>query len=252
MTKLERTPKLAFGRDEDVAEQLRSLHTDAQTGLRRVVAFGLFCFEIKMRRLKKGEFGKWLHAHAPEFAREDSKTGEWKASSTLSSWMGITGSVLKKMHLTVGEYLDKANSQNLGIAHGGEILLLPEPKVPQSCRKLREEICDIVDGKTAHQLMLEFAQADEDDEGNLSKRRGRTKGCKGTTKEQRQAAREREEQERIEGIELDTQDHDKWMEKNGGPKGVGLISANRFKKHLATVEWYYGVLKTLSKQRGEV
>jgi hypothetical protein len=224
-------PKLKSGGDAEAAVYLKNLCEEARNGLRRVVALGMFCFKIK-GDLPHGQFQAWLTEHCADISLR-----------SLKSYMQLTDAVLKKCGVS--------NGQSLPICHGGEILLLEEAKVPKESRPLREKIFHLIDGKSAHQLMLEFAQADEDDEGNLNKKRGRTKGCKGTTKEQRQKAREREEQERIEGIELDTQDHDKWMEKNGGPKGVGMISDSRFKKHLQTVEWYFGVLKTLSRQRGD-
>ncbi len=129
--------------------------------------------------------------------------------------------------------------------------MLEESKVPKESRPLREKICHLIDGKSQHQLMLEFTQADEDEEGNLKAKRGRTKNCRGTTKEQRQAAREREERERIDEIEISAGEFCKWMEKHGDAKGVGLISDSVFKKLHNTAAWFSATLDQLTEQRGE-
>lgn len=236
---------------EAALEKFDALHSGSQNALRRVIAFGLFCWELKELHLKHGQFGRWLAERRPHLARLDSKTGQPKASNALNSTMHITKGVLTAVGFTVAQYLEKANSLQGGICHGGEILLVADKDVPASAKALREKLCSVIDGKTKRQLTFEFAQIEEDEEGNQVKKRGREKGCKGTTKEQRQAAREREEQERIDEIEISSGEYRKWMEKHGDAKGVGLISAGEFKKLRATVEWFHGVLEQLQKQRGE-
>lgn len=238
-TALQKGPRLKAGKDAEAAEQIRHYLAEAQNGLRRVVALGLFCIEIKENQLKHGQFQPWLQAHCPDISYR-----------SLAAYMQLTRSVLEKCGFkTLEAYFSKV--QNLHFCHGGEILLLPEHKIPDAAKPIRSLIFEVIDGKSTHQLMLEFKQADEDEEGNLARRRGRTKGCKGTTKEQRQAAREREEQERIEEIEITAGEFCKWMEKVGGPKGVGLIANGSFKKLRSTVEWFGGVLDQLHQQRGE-
>jgi hypothetical protein len=229
---LQRTgPKLKSGGDAEVASHLKSLCDEARNGLRRVVALGLFCFKIKAD-LPHGQFQPWLDQHCPDISYR-----------SLASYMQLTDGVLKKCGVS--------KVQSLHFCHGGEFLLLPDAKVPDEARPLRKKIFEIIDGKTAHQLMLDFKQSDEDEDGNQKSRRGRLKGCKGTTKEQRQRAREREEQERIEEIELTSADFRKWMEKHGDAKGVGMISDGEFKKLRNTVAWFHVELERLHKQRGE-
>jgi hypothetical protein len=230
-TSLQRVPSLKSGKNAEAAAHLTHLCEEARNGLRRVVALGMFCFQLKAD-LPHGQFQPWLAQHCPDVSYR-----------SLAGYMQLTRGVLEKCGMS--------NVQALHFCHGGEILLLEEAKVPKESRPLREKIFHLIDGKTAHQLMLDFKQSDEDEEGNLKSKRGRTKGCKGTTKEQRQAAREREEQERIEEIEISSGEYRKWMEKHGDAKGVGLISAGEFKKLRATVEWFHGVLEQLQKQRGE-
>lgn len=227
---LQRVPSLKSGKNAEAAAHLRQLCDDARNGLRRVVALGMFCFKIKSE-LPHGQFQAWLTEHCSDISLR-----------SLKAYMQLTDGVLKKCGFS--------NGQSLPICHGGEILLLEEAKVPKESRPLREKIFHLIDGKSAHQLMLEFAQADEDDDGNLKSKRGRTKGCKGTTKEQRQAAREREERERIEEIEISSGEYRKWMEKHGDAKGVGMISDAEFKKLRSTVDWFQGVLEKLSQTRG--
>lgn len=228
---LQRVPSLKSGKNAEAAAKLRELVTDARNGVRRIVALGLFCMHMKTE-LPHGQFARWLEAHCADISYR-----------SLRAYMQLAEGVLKKCGIP--------NWQSLPICHGGEILLLPKAKVPKESLPLREKIFALIDGKSAHQLMLDFKQSDEDEDGNLKPKRGRTKGCKGTTKEQRQAAREREERERIDEIEISAGEYRKWMEKHGDAKGVGLISAGEFKKLSETVEWFHGVLKALKHQRGE-
>ena len=74
-------PKLKSGHDSVAARSLLKLYTDAQNGMRKIVALGLAAWEIKESQLKHGEWGPWLAANAPALARPDSVTGKPKASA---------------------------------------------------------------------------------------------------------------------------------------------------------------------------
>jgi hypothetical protein len=122
--------------DTVAAERLQFLYEEARIGLRRVVALGLFCFEIKAH-IKHGEFQEWLQTHCAGVGFK-----------SLEAYMTLTKNVLEGC----GHQISSA----LGICQGGEILLLADAEVPKESRKLRDQIFDLIDGKTQRQLMLEF------------------------------------------------------------------------------------------------
>lgn len=208
---------------EAAAEKFGQLHLEAKTGLRRVVAFGLFCFEMQEVHLKQGQFGPWLAQYYPECARTDSKTGRPKASSALSCWMKLTEDTLEAVGLQVNQYLAQVHSFRVG---SGDLLLLPDNKVPKSAQPLRGQICDVLDGKTARQLMLEFKQVNEDGEV----KRGRLPGCKGTTRDQRDSANERK---RAEQVAEASEGADEWARltlEQCDDQHLGLAEDQSFKK----------------------
>lgn len=201
-------PKLTTGDDAAIGKQLVRLFNDAQNGMRRVVAFGLLAWEVKLK-VKHGQFGPWLAEHAPKLCRKDSATGSPKTTHALESYMALTKGVLETCGLTVGKYLgtvmNSPGSGNLGM---GRLLLLPEKKVPQEFRSLREKICSTVDGKTQKQLQLEFKQMEEDGSGELKKKHGRLKGKGGASAAQRAAAK-------AALLEAEAQSANEWAEEAG-------------------------------------
>ena len=60
-----KAPSVKIGNDAELGKHLMKLFTDAQNGMRRVVAFGLFAWEIKETKLKHGQWGPWLAENAP-------------------------------------------------------------------------------------------------------------------------------------------------------------------------------------------
>ena len=195
-------PKLKSGDDSIAAKTLIKLYTDAQNGMRKIVALGLSAWEIKERQLKHGEWGPWLAANAPALARADVVTGKPKAASALTNYMDLTKGILESVgYSSVGKYLDDAAKfPNVGICGGGKFLLIADKKVPAAFKPLREKIFALVDGKTQRQLFLEFKQAEDDGESRKVKR-GQLPGSKGLTKEMREKAAQRAEQERLNELE---------------------------------------------------
>jgi len=225
------------------AEKFGQLHHEAQTGLRRVVAFGLFCFEMQEVHLKQGQFGRWLAQYHPECAKQKKDTDWWEASSALNSWMKLTKDTLEAVGLDVNKYLAQVNSFRVG---SGDLLLLPDNKVPKAARPLREEICNVLDGKTARQLMLEFKQMDE--EGQV--KRGRLKGCKGTTREQREAARERERQQQIADASDSAEELARFIGEQCDDEHLGLADEKSFKQAFDAYVLLKGYIEPLAVGRG--
>ena len=186
-----RTPSLSNGHDAATAKELLKRYTDAQTGMRRVVAFGLLAWEVKETKLKHGEWGPWLAAHAPALCRTDAATGKPKSSHALDTYMSLTKGVLESLGFTVSKYLNHiSNSPEGGICHNGKYLLLADKTLPAEARALKARICELVDGKTQRQLFLDFKQAEDDGSGGLRAKHGRLKGQGGASKEQREAAQQ--------------------------------------------------------------
>jgi hypothetical protein len=137
---------------------LRQLYLEAQQGLRRVVAFGLYCYEIK-ERLKHGQFGPWLKENCPDIS--------WRAARR---YMELSRGVLEVAGLSINDFGKTATCGQF--AHRGEFLLLPDAKIPESLRPVREKICRLIDGKSARQLFFEFKTADDLDGEVIVRRPG--------------------------------------------------------------------------------
>lgn len=218
-----KTPSLKNGGDAAIAKRLTKLFADAQTGMRRVVALGLFAWEIKETQLKHGEWGPWLAANAPTLCREDSKTGRPKASHALHNAMRITQGVLEHVGFkTISAYLKHvSNSPSGGICHNGKFLLLPDKKIPTDIKPLREKICSLIDGKSQQQLFWEYKQAEEDDEGELKKKHGRLKGQGGVSREQRASAKQREREAELLELKLTIKEFGKQCDELADDKHIG-------------------------------
>lgn len=236
------------GHDAAAAKQLNKLFLDAQLGMRRIVALGLFAWEIKESKLKKNQFGEWLAAHCPKLARVDSKTGKSKPSAALSSYMSLTRGVLENVGFTVEKYLKHISSDShaVGICRGGKYLLLPDSKLPAGVKELKGKICELVDGKTKHQLFTEFKQAEENEAGELKPKRGRLKGQGGATKLQREAAQLSEEQARIEQVEIRAVETSEWLLEAADDKHIGLISDAALVQLIRSTETALHYMRTLA------
>jgi len=221
--KLAPVANLSGGDDKAEAKKLNKLFTDAQNGLRKIIALGLLAWEIKESKLKHGEFGNWLATHCPKLATLDSVTGKPRASRALSGYMELTKSVLENVGCpTIEKYLETiakcANDAHLG---GGKFLLIADKKVPESLKAVHDKICELVDGKTQKALFSEFKQCDDD---TGKPKIGRVKGQGGATKEQRANAAELEAQEIINERKLKAQEIAEWLLLMSDDQGLGEIA----------------------------
>ncbi|HEV2692251.1 MAG TPA: hypothetical protein VG347_05090 [Verrucomicrobiae bacterium] len=219
-------PKLLGGDDAATAKQLTKLFTEAQNGMRRIVALGLFAWEIKEKKLKHGEWGTWLAAHAPKLCRPDSETGKAKASAALTNFMDLTKGVLESVGIpSLEQYFETLSKFPRGgnLSYGG-LLLLPDKKIPEEAKPLREQIFALVDNKTQRQLFMDFKQAEEQADGSVKKKAGRLQGQGGASKEQRANAEEREREERITERKLKAQEIADWLTEMADDAGLGEIA----------------------------
>jgi hypothetical protein len=198
------TISLTTGQDAAVAQTLLSAYEEAQRGMRRVMAIGLLAWEIKERRLKHGQWGHWLAAHCPALARQDTTTAAPKASTALTTYMDLVRRVLADLGYTVEQYLDQFG--HFDSVRSGQFLLLPPADLPSKVVPLRDKICDLVDGKTPRQLLLDFKQLED---GRV--KRGRLKGQGGVTRLQRAAAKLAREQGEVAALETEAAWVTQWL-----------------------------------------
>lgn len=142
--------------DDQAAARLIALHAEANAGLRKVIALGLFLFDLQENHLKHGQFQTWCKAHVPTLSYRG-----------LASYMQLTKSVLEDCGYQV--------RQSLPLAQGGQLLLCAPDELAGDAAALRAKICAVIDGKSARQLMLEFKSVEEDGDG-LRVKRGRRIG----------------------------------------------------------------------------
>jgi hypothetical protein len=250
-TSIVHVPKLKSGDDAAIARELVARFDAAQNGMRAIVALGCFAWEIKEKQLKHGQWGPWLAEHAPSLCRKDSVTGAPKASSALTGYMTTTVSVLSSIGFdTIGKFLNAVAKfpSNGNLSHG-QFLLLPDNEVPETVKPLREKIFALVDGKTQKQLFLEFKQAEEDGEGNVKTKRGRTKGSSGLTKEQRERAAARLEAARIEELAQNTKDTAQFLIENSDAKNFGMIDPKILRRLADAARTAIGFIDRLEDSR---
>lgn len=243
---------LIGGEDAKVAAQLQKGFRDSQNAGRRIMAFGLFAWEVKTQRLKHGQWGPWLAEHAPELSRVDDKTGKPKAISAVSTYMQMTKDVLEDMGFSVEDYFKHLAKfpRGLGICRDGKFLLAAPKKLPKEVAEIKQQICDRVDGKTVKQIRLGFSQVEEDEEtGELKTKRGRLRGEGGVSKEQREAAKERAERERIEDLAAGAAEHGEWVEEFCDDKNGGLIDPAKFAKFAKRIAYAHHYCQGLLKAR---
>ncbi len=248
--KLALNANLKGGNDALAAKQLNKLFAEAQTGMRRIVALGLFAWEIKERQLKHGEFGAWLGVHCPKLATIDEVTGKAVASRALRGYMDLTKNVLESVGIpTIEKYLDEAEkfSGQKNLSHGG-FLLIADKKVPDAVKPLREKICALVDGKTQRSLFLEFKQCDDDE---AKPKRGALKGSKGLTKEMREQAALREEQARLNELEETITERNDWLWEIADAKNLGMMDGKLLKKFCEAADTASGFARRILESRKE-
>jgi len=145
MSKIAKTiPMLPKGNDAAVAQQLQTLVNDANDGLRRILAAGFF-IECIAGELKHGQLGPWLEAHCPQVTRR-----------SVERWRELARNVA-----TAAKVKCDTVSQLEGAWTSGNFLTLPPTELPNELSEMRARIEEVIDGKTAKQLCLEFKQFED-------------------------------------------------------------------------------------------
>lgn len=136
-------PTLPKGNDAEVAAKLHSLVSDANDGLKRILAAGFF-IECIAGELKHGQLGPWLAAHCPQVGQ-----------STVYRWRELARNVAQVAGVKI---------PTVGILEGsmeGNFLTLPTEELPNELSEARARIEEVIAGKTAKQLHFEFKQTED-------------------------------------------------------------------------------------------
>lgn len=152
-------PTLTLWSDHEAATKVRQLVREAQDGLRRIIVCGLFLETLKMD-LPHGQLGHWIETHCPDVT--------WR---TANRWMSLAANIRKACEIK----LDTVSNLKFPIY---EAITLPPEDRPEEVRDVCARMDELMAGKSARQLLLEFKQAEEDEDGNLVARRGRLPGSK--------------------------------------------------------------------------
>lgn len=237
-----KVPMLKTGDDAEVIAKFEELFKEAQNGVRRIVAFGIYAEQVKTTKLKHSQFGPWVKASFPEISYRSVRAHMQLAESALKA------AGFKSLKAFFNRCLPFQNGSVCHFAHCGELLLLPEKGMPDDAIEMRGQICKVIDGKSARQLFAEFKQADEDDESDTPKR-GRLKGKGGASAAQRAKAKAATEAAEIEAMELWAEEAEIIIQENADDAHWGRIADDKAAKLLEVLLTGADYLKGLINRR---
>ena len=136
--------------------------------------------------------------------------------------MWLAKSALEVCGYKIGDYIELVSSSLAvqGNCDSRQLMLLPAAELPKGFKKLRDDIFNLVDGKSQRQLRSEFRQIED---GRV--KRGRLKGQGGATKEQRAQAEELAETHRLLEIENQATETITWLLENADAKHLGMMDS---------------------------
>jgi len=152
----------------------------------------------------------------------------------------------KQVAAGVGEALGISLKQRLEYKLH-EVLALPLKKVPAELLAVREKIDAEIAGKSYRQLFLELKQVDKEDP--TKPKRGRLPGSSGLTKEMRELAAQREEEERLAELEEQTKGTIKWLMENADAKNLGMMDSKLLVKLQDAAQTTSGFITRLLESR---
>lgn len=198
-------------------QRVHDLFTDAT---KRAIWMGMFINHIKQRgkedkSIPHGQFGPWLEANVPQLNRD-----------TVATYMRLATGVCEKGKFQISDFPNFARNG-----------------------KLPPKIEELVEGKTQQQLFLEFKQADPEDLENPKAKRGQLKGSKGLTKEQREKAAQRAEQERLNELEETILERSAWLLEIADAKNLGMMDSKLLTKLAVACDTASGFAKRVLAAR---
>jgi hypothetical protein len=200
-------------------ERVHNLFTEST---KRAVWMGMFLNHIKTRgkedkSIPHGQFRNWLAANVPALSNE-----------TLATYMRLATGVCEKGKFQISDFLTFAKNG-----------------------QLPPELAKLVEGKTQQQLFLEFKQVDDDDLENPNAKRGHNKGSKGLTKEMREKAKLRAEQDRINDLEEKIIENIDWLRDIADAKNLGMMDGKLIKRFCDACDTASGYGQTVIAARKE-
>jgi hypothetical protein len=232
MPELLAVPKLSTGDDVAAAQHLLRLYNESQIELRRAVALGLAAWEIKEMRLKHGEWGRWLGAHAPGLCWRDSVSGRPGAGSQLTSHMELTRYVLISVGFpTIDDYLREVlKFPASGICSEGKFLLLRESEVPADILPLRQKICALVNGSARRQLSHRRKPTEGSPNGGFQDTIQNLKKWRVRTTEQRDLLAGLAEEQRLLEFEYEIEFFSGWLSESMSVGNLGMMTSSTIGK----------------------
>jgi hypothetical protein len=231
-----KVPVLKTGDDAEVATNFKTLFEGAQNGLRAVVAFGIYAEEVKLTKLKHGQFKDWLAGTLPDISYR-----------SVASYMQLASSVLEACGVKSLKGFFKS-AACCTFEHSGLLLTAPEKECNEKAVEIRAKVFSLIDGKSARQMFAEFKQAEEDEDGNVKSKRGRLKGQGGASAAQRAKAKALTEAAEIEALELKAEEVVAWIDENCDDKHFGQMSDTWREKLLERGELLVSYLKKFKKE----
>lgn len=224
ISNLAKTPGLNH---KKTVERFEALKSRVRPAMADIVAFGLFCWELKEVHLKHSQFAPWLKQFSPDSVQEHSQSGALQICYEVRSSMEVTKSVAEACGFQITDLVHRLSGQirdTRGFGNCGDLMLKPAIDVPAEILSVREKISAVIEGKTKMQFMPGYKQAEFDADGFAHKKRGRLKGQGGATKEQRANAEELERQERITERKLKAEEIADWLIEMSDDAGFGEIA----------------------------
>jgi hypothetical protein len=220
-----KVPTLKHGNDAKAAKQLNKLIKDAESGVVRILKAGFF-LECLAEDLPHGMLGPWVESHCNR---------EWR---TVRRWKQVAAGVGDVLGITLKQRLEYK-------LH--EVLALPLKKVPAELLAVREKIDAEIAGKSYRQLFLELKQVDE--ENPTQPKRGRLPGSSGLTKEMRELAAQREEEERLHTLAEETTATTEWLRDHADAKNLGMMDGKLLAKLQVACQTASGFIQRLMEAR---
>lgn len=201
-------------------ENFERVHSLFQDATKRAVWMGMFLNHIKQRgkedkSIPHGQWRNWIATNVPNISND-----------TVATYMRLATSVCEKGKFQISEFPTFASNG-----------------------KLPPKIQEIVEGKTQQQLFWEFKQADPDDLESPKAKRGQLPGSKGLTKEQREKAAARAEEQRINELEETLCENVDWLHEIADAKNLGMMDSKLLKKFVDACDTASGFARRTLESR---
>ena len=207
----------------------------AHNARRRRAYLGLKFIYVKERgkadrSIPHGRFSPWLAKHCPIIPRR-----------TIGEYMLEASSICERLGWLMGDIPEFKTPPH-------QLLIAADGKLAPTMEKQRRSLLELVDHKGRFQAVTQYKQLAADGEaGEEKSRRGRLKGCTGTTREQRLKASGRPE-EHPGALALRADEQADWARRQTDRPGLGTLDSRRLAglrdAWAAGVVYINGILKS--------